>query len=152
MTLASVKPLPFVSHDGGRAAAGYDRLADDCVARSIAIALQRDYQEVCDELDYGALFLERKGWERSHPTRGGILTGRRWFQIYMREYLGLKWHATMGIGSGCKVHMRVGEIPKRGAFVVRLSQHYTAVVDGTVFDTYDPCRQGLRCVYGWWHK
>ena len=149
---ALIKPLPFVFHDGGRAAAGYDGLADDCVARSIAIVLNRDYQEICDELDSGAAFLEKKGRDRSHPTRGGILTRRRWFQTYMKEYLGLKWYATMGIGSGCKVHMRVGEIPECGAFVVRLSQHYTAVVDGTVFDTYDPCRQGLRCVYGWWQK
>jgi len=55
----------------------------------------------------------------------------------------------MGIGTGCKVHLRDGELPP-GRMVVSVSQHYTAVIDGVVFDTHNPCRGGTRCVYGYW--
>lgn len=34
--------------------------------------------------------------------------------------------------------------------VVGLGRHYAAVIDGTVHDTRDPCREGTRAVYGYW--
>lgn len=36
--------------------------------------------------------------------------------------------------------------------VVRLSKHFTAVIDGVVHDTHDPSRDGTRCVYGIWRE
>jgi hypothetical protein len=54
----------------------------------------------------------------------------------------------MQIGSGCKVHLRDGELPT-GRLVVFVSKHYTAVIDGVIHDTYDPSRAGTRCVYGY---
>ena len=55
----------------------------------------------------------------------------------------------MSIGSGCKVHLAEGELPM-GRLVVAVSRHYTAVIDGVVWDTSNPCRGGMRCVYGYW--
>jgi hypothetical protein len=55
----------------------------------------------------------------------------------------------MFIGQGCKVHLREGELPM-GRLVVNLSKHFTAVIDGVVYDTHDPTRDGTRCVYGYW--
>ena len=57
----------------------------------------------------------------------------------------------LAAGSGCRVHLRPGELPK-GRLVVAVSKHYTAVIDGTVHDIGDPCRGGTRCVYGYWRK
>ena len=57
----------------------------------------------------------------------------------------------MGIGTGCTVHLRPGELPL-GRLVVSISRHYTAVIDGTVWDTHDPCQNGMRGVYGYWRK
>ena len=37
-----------------------------------------------------------------------------------------------------------------GRLVVSLSRHWTAVIDGVIFDTHDPSRRGTRCVYGYW--
>ena len=34
--------------------------------------------------------------------------------------------------------------------VVAVSKHYTAVIDGTIHDIYDPSRGGSRCVYGYY--
>jgi hypothetical protein len=60
---------------------------------------------------------------------------------------GFVWTPTMGIGTGCTVHLRAGELPL-GRLVVSISRHYTAVIDGVVWDTIDPCGGGMRCVYG----
>ncbi len=57
----------------------------------------------------------------------------------------------MAIGSGCTVHLRIGELPA-GRLVVSLSKHMTAVIDGVIHDTYDPSRGGTRCVYGYWRE
>lgn len=61
----------------------------------------------------------------------------------------MRWVPTMFIGSGCKVHMKSSELPK-GRILVRLSQHYVAVVDGVINDTYDCSRNETRCVYGYY--
>lgn len=142
-------PLPFTKDDGGREAAGFRGSAGDCVARSIAIATRRPYAEVYDALADGT------GRQRASPGRdrrprsaaNGIDTKRAWFRDYMTS-LGFSWEPTMQIGSGCLVHLAIGEVPNRGRLVVCVSRHYTAVVDGVIFDTSNPSRDGTRCVYG----
>jgi hypothetical protein len=59
------------------------------------------------------------------------------------------WTPTMAIGSGCKVHLRDGELPM-GRIVVSVPD--VAVVDGVVQDTHDCSRRGTRCVYGYFSK
>lgn len=63
--------------------------------------------------------------------------------------LGFDWTPTMTIGSGCKVHLKADELPK-GRLICMLSRHAVAVIDGVINDTYDPSRDGTRCVYGYW--
>jgi hypothetical protein len=160
--------MQVVINDGGRAAAGYSGTSGDCVARSIAIVTGLPYSVVYDRLAVGT-GTQRKS-KRSTP-RGftaakGINVRRKWFKDYMRE-LGFVWTPTMGIGTGCKVHLADGELPM-GRLVVAVSRHYTAVIDGVIFDTHDPQREastvftlsdgrvftskgrGGRCVYGIW--
>jgi len=144
------KRLKFIITDGGRAAAGFSGRAGDCVARSLAIVTGRPYQEIYDRLAAGT-GSQRRGKYTGHrisTASHGINTGRKWFKDYMRE-LGFTWVPTMGIGTGCKVHLRPSELPK-GRLVVGVSKHYTAMIDGVVHDTHDPSRGGWRCVYGYW--
>lgn len=63
---------------------------------------------------------------------------------------GWRFIPTMGIGTGCTTHLRDGEIPMVGRIVCNVSKHYVAVVDGVIQDTFDPSREGTRCVYGYW--
>jgi hypothetical protein len=65
------------------------------------------------------------------------------------ESLGFKWFPTMKIGQGCKVHLRKDELPS-GTLIVNVSRHLTTVINGVINDTYDPSRDGTRCVYGFW--
>lgn len=166
--------MQFVYDDGGRAAAGFTGKTRDCVARAIAIAAELPYSQVYEALSTGTAN-ERKTHPRSasgcKTARRSIHTRRKWFKDYLTS-LGWKWTPTMGIGTGCKVHLHDGELPM-GRLIVAVSKHYTAVIDGVIHDTYDPQREihtmefngasssddprvvrsiQRRCVYGYWSK
>jgi hypothetical protein len=169
--------MKWIYHDGGRAAAGYIGRAGDCVCRSIVIASGRPYNEVYNSLAAGNASQRRSKYAKGHQRRSardGIFTHRKWFKDYMQS-IGFEWTPTMGIGTGCKVHLTEGELPM-GKLVVAVSKHYTAVLDGDIYDTFDPRREvhtvepdhgqelkagqwksinGIcsiqrRCVYGYW--
>lgn len=134
--------------DGGRAMAGYRGLAGDCATRAAAIVTGRSYQQVYD--DIVALGARERASKRrkskSHP-RTGVYAPT--YNRLMMSY-GFTWVPAMGIGTGCQVHLKDGELPDDRPIVCRVSKHYTAVIDGVIHDTYDPSRDGTRCVYGWW--
>lgn len=160
--------MPVVITDGGRAAAGFRGTAGDCVARAIAIASGRPYQEVYDALAAGmGSHRARRGRKQVRSARNGVNVRAPWFKRQMAAW-GFTWTATVKIGTGCKVHLAKGELPM-GRLVVRVTKHVTAVIDGVVHDTYDPqafttwfkepvfdSRDGVvdrvsgRCVYGYW--
>lgn len=134
--------------DGGRSASGHREYSGDCVCRAIAIACEIPYQEAFDLLKDAATFERpRKGDRRSSPKTG---VKRRTIHRVMRG-LGWEWAATMGIGTGCRVHVRADELPS-GRLILNLSKHVAAFVDGELRDTYDCSRGGTRCVYGYWFK
>jgi hypothetical protein len=158
----------FVFDDGGRAAAGYKGLAGDCVCRSICVATGLPYTEIYQRIsaiEGKSRRTKRSPKGRSASARNGVLTKRKAFKEFMAE-LGFTWVPTMQIGQGCKVHLDAAELPK-GKIICAVSNHYTAMIDGIIHDTFDPRRsggwqvgmrdgvpfkewQGGRCVYGYW--
>jgi hypothetical protein len=137
--------IAHVCDDGGRSAAGYRGVAGDCACRAAAIATGLPYQEVYHGIDRLARSERPRGGRRSSAREG--VKGPT-FRRYM-ESIGWLWAPTMGIGTGCRVHLREDELPG-GRLVLSLSRHYTAVIDGVLHDTYDCSREGTRCVYGYW--
>lgn len=129
----------WVNDDGGRSKYFQAENVGDCVVRAIAIATERDYKEIYDEL---------KEINKGKSCRNGTppKVYKKWFKDH-----GWKWTPTMKVGKGCSVHMREDELPK-GVIVTRLSRHLACVIDGVLFDTYDCSREGTRCVYGYWHR
>ena len=114
-------------NDGGRKEAGYKGTTGDCGTRAIAIACELPYQRVYDiVIEYASRErISKRKKHRSHPRTGIYMpTMKR-----IMEALGWKWKATMGIGTGCKVHLDPNELPK-GRIICRVSKHYVAVVDG----------------------
>ena len=168
--------MQHVFNDGGRFEAGYKGTTGDCVARSIAIATGKPYQEIYDALakgnakqrvskrqrikiqnNYAAKGLsfdtpEYKAYVKSRTKKQtaahGINTTRQWFKDYMKS-LGFVWVPTMKIGQGCTTHLTENELPS-GRLVVAVSKHFTAVIDGVINDLYDCSRNGTRCVYGYY--
>lgn len=144
--------MQVILTDGGRAEAGFKGYAGDCVARAIAIASQKPYKQIHHRLslEAGMQRASTRTPRQASTAEMGIYVQRRWFKNYMDE-LGFSWTATMGIGTGCRVHLRANELPM-GRLVVAVSRHVTAVIDGVIHDTHDPSRNGNRCVYGYWTK
>ena len=139
--------MRFKFDDGGRAAAGYKGNAGDCATRAIAIATGKPYQEVYDAIN--ALIRSKRQTKRIRGASARTGTPKGIEREYLAA-LGWKWTPTMSIGSGCKVHLKAGEIPMHGRLIVKVSRHLLAVVDGTIHDTYEDQRGGKRCVYGYW--
>ncbi len=154
--------MRFVYDDGGRAASGFKGSAGDCVCRAVAIASGKPYAEVYAAMAKGA---GSERGSRGRSARNGVRTSRKWFKDLMCSW-GFAWTPTMGIGTGCKVHLHDGELPP-GRLVVAVSKHFTAVIDGVVRDTHNPQREvhamvggpdgravsaGVqrRCVYGYY--
>ena len=137
-------------NDGGRKEAGRKGSTGDCVCRAIAIVTGIPYEEVYRKLAEGtaAQRKSKRTPKKARTASAGINVGRKWFKEYMKS-LGFIWVPTMTVGSGCKVHLREDELPK-GRLVVHVSKHSTAVIDGVIHDTYDPSREGTRCVYGYY--
>lgn len=132
--------------DGGRPATRRKK-HKDCVTRAIAVATGKPYGDVYQELmELAATERPRGRRKRSHPGQGVHM---RTVHRYMATQPGWTWIATMGIGTGCRVHLRAEELPP-GRLIVRVSKHLVAVIDGVVHDTFDPTRYGTRCVYGYW--
>lgn len=139
----------FQFDDGGRQAAGFKGRTGDCATRAAAIATGLPYREVYDALNaLGAK--ERKGSRK----RGTSNARKGVYGPTMRKFMasiGWRWVPTMKIGEGCKVHLRASELPA-GRIIALVSRHYVAVIDGVIRDTFDPSRNGTRCVYGYFIK
>lgn len=130
--------------DGGRAETGFKGDTGDCVTRSIAIASGKPYREVYNAIN--GMAVAGRAPDKGSTARLGVpknLTRRA------MEWAGAEWTPTMAIGSGCQVHLRAEELPP-GRLAVSVSRHITAVLDGVIYDTHDPSRDGTRCVYGYW--
>jgi len=141
--------MQWVYDDGGRSEYFKGKDAGDCVCRAVAIATGLDYKKVYDDINELAKS-ERTGKRKrgKSSARNGVYkdTIRKLMEVY-----GWKWVPTMKVGQGCKVHLREDELPS-GKLVVSVSRHLTAVIDGVCHDTYDPSRDGTRCVYGYFVK
>ena len=138
--------MKYEYNDGGRSEAGYKGSTGDCVVRAISIASQRPYKEVYDLVNSYAYNEYKSRVSKKSNARTGV---RKSTIRKMMEDLGFVWTPTMKIGSGCKVHLIESELPE-GRLVVQVSKHITAVLDKVIHDTYDPSRDGTRCVYGYW--
>ncbi len=141
--------MQWIENDGGRAAAGYKGSTGDCVCRAIAIATGKPCQEVYDCLN-GLSTHEHIGKRKRGISNARTGVYKQTYRRYL-ESIGWKWTPTMGIGTGCKVHLKESELPK-GNLIIALSKHLTAVLDGVIYDTHDPSREGTRCVYGYFSK
>lgn len=135
--------MTFIYDDGGRAEAGFKGSTGDCVVRAVAIATEQPYQAVYNALGEG--MRNQRTTKRSKAkasARNGVNVTRKWFRDYMTA-LGWKWTPTMGIGTGCRVHLCADELPA-GRLIVSVSKHYTTMIDGVIHDTFDPRRE-LHC-------
>ena len=142
--------MQFEYNDGGRKDAGYKGNTRDCVTRAIAIAAELPYQQVYDDINRLAKKHERRGKRKKGISSSRTGVYKSTYHRYLKS-IGFVWAPTMFIGSGCKVHLKEGELPN-GRLIVSVSKHMVAVIDGVIHDTSNPSRGGTRCVYGYYRK
>ena len=142
--------------DGGRSGFTDRKDKGACVTRAIVIASGLPYSQVheivtsvCEEFNVR----NSKKIVAGRRYKSGVNRGvDRKLTKKLMKYFGFKWVPLMGIGTGCKVHVRTSELPTTGRLILNLSHHVAAYIDGVLRDTYDCSRNGKRCVYGYWHK
>jgi len=139
--------MRFVYDDGGRKKAGYKGSTNDCACRAIAIVTGHSYESVYKTInEFGQKERITKRKRDKSSARTGIYKNT---MHKIMEHYGYEWIPTMFIGQGCKVHLKAAELPN-GNILVALSRHYSSVIDGVLYDTYDCSREETRCVYGYY--
>ena len=128
--------MKFNYNDGGRSKY-FKGQVGDCVTRSIAIATGLDYKEVYDTVKDLLQHTPRNGLSKKE-TRD------------IMEYFGFTWVSLMTIGGGCHYHLRDDDLPS-GTIICQVTKHVTCIIDGVINDTFNPSRDGTRCVYGYWY-
>lgn len=128
--------MKFNYNDGGRSKY-FKGVAGDCVTRAIAIATGMDYKEVYDTI---------KDLLQHTPRNG--LTKQETKDIM--DYFGFTRVSCMTIGGGCHYHLREEDLPS-GTIICQVSHHLTTIIDGVINDTFNPSRDGNRCVYAYWY-
>ena len=131
--------MEYIYNDGGRSKY-FKGKAEDCVCRAISIASNRDYKEVYDSLK-----------KALGTPRNGVFTTNKAFKDWMVAN-GFVWTPCSGIGVKTSVHFIEGELPK-GRLVCSVANHYVAVVDDKVYDTWDSRYNSfneVRRIYGYW--
>ena len=106
----------------------YNRHIDDCVIRSISILTGRKWEDVFEELsdlasDVGYMF-------ENVP--------------FVEDYLDKRYPRECHYSKTLKEF--VEEHP-RGKYAVTMDGHITAVIDGVVYDTFNPLNRIIRCVW-----
>lgn len=128
--------MKCIYNDGGRSKY-FKGDARDCVVRAIAIATDRDYKEVYNEITKIIGYTPRNSITKKDTKK-------------VMNALGFEWVSCMGIGTGCTTHLRESELPS-GTIICQVTGHLTCVIDGIINDTFDPSRNDTRCVYGYWY-
>lgn len=136
-----VKPntaIDFVYDDGGRNGHRNVRAhVGDCGCRALSIIMQRDYWSLYDYLD--ANF-------HGSPSRG---LSRDVVHKIMRDE-GYEYVACANPKGDIR-RLRRADLPD-GRLLVWIRDHYTAVIDGVIHDTYDCSKHGRAHVMGYWYK
>lgn len=133
---------PFKQADGGRSFAS-KKYQGDCGPIALAIASGRSYDEAAEALAEDGGLVGRDGCWIDHFVRA-----LEWQEksFYGLDFKWLSFPAVKG-----QVRMRAEEFCKRfptGNFILRVSRHYIACVDGVVMGEYPIAPD--RCIYGAW--
>lgn len=106
----------------------YNRQIDDCVLRSISLLTNRTWQETQDELSNLAM------------DNGYMIDD----VVFVEDYLDNKYPRE------CHYSKTIGEFAKEfpyGKYAVTTNGHITAIINGDIYDTFDPSDRIMRCAW-----
>lgn len=106
----------------------FGRRIDDCVLRSISLLTNRTWEETYDEMAYLASL---KGYTTENVD-------------FVEDYLDDRYPRE------CHYSKTVGEFAEEhpyGKYAITMNGHITALIDGVLFDTFDPSDRVMRCAW-----
>ena len=105
-----------------------NRHIDDCTLRAISLLTNRPWHEVFDELSYLA-------------NKDSLMMDS---VVFIEDYLDDRYQRE------CHYSKTIGEFAEEfhyGKYAVTTSGHITAIIDGTIYDTFDPSNRIMRCAW-----
>ena len=106
----------------------FNRDISDCSLRTISLLTNRDWHEVYNELSYLA-------------NKDGLMMDS---VIFIEDYLDNKYPRE------CHYSKTVGEFANEypyGKYAVTMLGHITPIIDGIIYDTFDPSDKIMRCAW-----
>lgn len=133
---------PFLATDAGRSTSRRPRQKNDCTVRALALATGSTYDEAYEALAAAG----RKCAGRFHFGRWAKDATFNGHRFVWRPFPAIKGELRMN-------PVRFAMANPKGSFILRVSKHVLAAVDGVLMD--DSAEQGSsglewRCVYGAW--
>ena len=106
----------------------FNRRIDDCVLRSISLLTGRGWAETYDEMAYLS-------------SKMGYMTENVEFvEDYLDDRFPRECHYAKSVGEFAEEH-------PRGKYAVTMDNHITAIIDGTIYDTFNPSDRVMRCAW-----
>ena len=106
----------------------YDRHIDDCVIRALSLLTNKDWDDVYKELVY-------------YSSKKGFMTDNVEF---VEDYLDDRYIRE------CHYSKTVGEFANEhpiGRYIVSMNNHVTSVINGKIYDTFNPSYKVMRCAW-----
>ena len=106
----------------------YERHIDDCVIRALSLLTNRDWDDVYKELVY---FSSKDGYMTDNVD-------------FVEDYLDDRYKRE------CHYSKTVGEFANEhpiGKYIVSMNNHVTSVIDGKIYDTFNPSYKVMRCAW-----
>ena len=122
--------------DAGRAKSKRSKQTNDCVIRAISLTLKQPYDEVYD----GFMALGRK-CSRGTPKKV-------WQQFLNSDKRFVRKPFPAVAGQPRMSLEKFAEIFDSGLYIVQMAGHLTTVINGSVYDVFEPRKDG--CVYAVW--
>lgn len=106
----------------------FGRRIDDCVLRSISLLTNRTWGETYDEMAYLA------------SKKGYMTENVEFVEDYLDDRYPRECHYSKTVGEFADEH-------PYGKYAITMEGHITALIDGVIFDTFDPSKRVMRCAW-----
>ena len=105
-----------------------DRHIEDCVIRSLSLLTDRSWEDVYEELAY-------------FSAKDGYMTDNVEFvEDYLDDRYPRECHYSKTVGEFAYEH-------PSGKYAVTMFNHITEIIDGVIYDTFDPSDMIMRCAW-----
>ena len=105
-----------------------NRNIEDCVIRSLSLLTDRSWEDVSKELAH-------------FSSKDGYMTDNVEFvEDYLDDRYPRQCHYSKSVGEFAYEH-------PVGKYAVTMPNHITAIIDGVIYDTFDPSDRIMRCAW-----